>query len=86
MAMTEESADNGFNIQLNMIQSLSIVGLIVSGFAQLGLRFIEKDVPNFWYVYPIWMGVLVFGTIIRILRMDQVDEHHHHHDDEDHHH
>lgn len=83
--MTEDSTQSGFNIQLNMIQSLSLVGLIVSGFAQLGLKLIEKNVPDFWLVYPIWIGVLVLGTIIKMLRMDQFDDHHHHHQ-EDHHH
>lgn len=67
------------NIQLNMLQTLSVTGIIVSFVAQFGLQVIEKQVDTFWAVYPTWIFVFAVGTMFRFFRNDEEDLHEHSH-------
>jgi K+-transporting ATPase A subunit len=67
-----------------MIQSISLLGIVLSAVSQFGLMIAEKTVENFWAIYPSWIVIFIIGTIIRVMRKDTIAHHHHHHDDHDH--
>ena len=51
-------------LPLNIFQSLSLMGLLVSGIAQVIMALMDKHVERFWAVYVVWGAVLVLGTLI----------------------
>ncbi|SFC15884.1 hypothetical protein SAMN05421780_103114 [Flexibacter flexilis DSM 6793] len=63
------------NIELNLLQALSVTGIVVSSVAQLGLQVLDKHVEKFWALYPTWVAVFIFGTILRYLRNDSEEAH-----------
>jgi hypothetical protein len=67
------------NIELNILQALSITGIVVSSAAQLGLQVMDKHVEKFWALYPIWLSVFVLGTLMRYFYNPEEDAHGHHH-------
>ncbi len=74
------------NLHLTLIQTIAVTGLVVSGAAEIGMYFTHKTVPNFWMLYPIWAGVFIVGTLIRVYGSPDDHHHHHHHHAEDHSH
>jgi hypothetical protein len=64
--------------ELNAFQTLAVFGIIFSGIVQLALMLIEKNVETIWALYPTWIGVFIFGTILkRYVKYD--DDHSHQH-------
>lgn len=62
---------------LNGFQTLSVVGLIFSVIVQLTLLVIGKKVHTIWALYPTWIFVFIFGTILK--KYVKEEEHSHHH-------
>ncbi|WMJ71575.1 hypothetical protein RCC89_00090 [Cytophagaceae bacterium ABcell3] len=60
---------------LNLFQTLAMLGIIFSIAAQFILSLINKHVDNFWAVYPTWIFVFIFGTIVK--KYVKPDDHHH---------
>ena len=61
-------------LPLNIFQTLSLMGLLVSGVAQVIMALMDKHVERFWAVYVVWGAVLVLGTLI-----GSTGGHHHEH-------
>lgn len=65
---------------LNTIQTIALTGVITSLCSQLGLSIAEKTVEGFWKLYPVWAGVFLIGSLIRIFYKGELDDHHHAHE------
>ena len=63
--------------KLNAFHTISITGIVLSLFAQLLLLIFGKDVTNFWYVYPTWALVFLFGYVWNVIDKDDGHDHHH---------
>ena len=61
--------------QLNAFHTISITGIIFSLFCHLILLLINQHVPNYWYLYPTWVLVFLFGYLWNVI--DTHDDHHH---------
>jgi hypothetical protein len=61
---------------LNVIQTISVVGVVLSLLAHLFIVVVNKDVETFWAIYPTWVFIFFIGTLIKKYVKD--DEHHHH--------
>lgn len=60
---------------LGPIQIISIFGLIFSAIAQVVLFLVDKQVDNYWMLYPTWIGIFIFGWILK--RTGKGHDHHH---------
>ncbi|MFN6944344.1 MAG: hypothetical protein ACK4ND_05315 [Cytophagaceae bacterium] len=60
---------------LNLFQTLALLGIVFSLVAHGILIFLEKAIDNYWAVYPTWVLVFIFGTIIK--KFVGPDDHHH---------
>lgn len=60
---------------LNLFQTLAFVGLIFTVVTHIILLVIEKSVNNFWALYPTWVLVFLFGSIVKKYIKDE--DHHH---------
>lgn len=63
--------------QLNAFHTISITGIVFSLFAQLLLLIFDKEITNFWYLYPTWALVFLFGYLWNVIDKDQGHGHHH---------
>jgi hypothetical protein len=61
---------------LNLFQSLAVVGLIFSVIVHVILLIIDKKVSTIWALYPTWIFVFIFGYIIKITHKGGDDHHH----------
>jgi hypothetical protein len=50
----------------NTIQMLALTGIIMSAVAHLALLLVGRNIPNFWIIYPTWLGVFALGMLIKI--------------------
>ncbi|TAH25188.1 MAG: hypothetical protein EAZ07_07820 [Cytophagales bacterium] len=65
----------------NAFQTLAVFGIIFSIIVQVILLLINKHVDNIWALYPTWITVFIFGTVIkRYIKYDDDHTHHHEHD------
>ncbi len=64
-------------LKLNAFHTISITGIVFSLFAHLLLLIFDKDITHFWYLYPTWVLVFLFGYLWNVI--DKKDEHGHHH-------
>jgi hypothetical protein len=63
--------------KLNAFHTISITGIVLSLFAQLLLMLFDKTIPHFWYLYPTWVLVFLFGYLWNVIDKDKGDGHHH---------
>lgn len=63
---------------LNFFQTIAVTGLCTTAAAQIGLMLIDKQVENFWMLYPSFAAMFLLGSVIKYFHLDQVDDHHHH--------
>lgn len=61
--------------KLNAFHTISITGIVFSVFAQVLLWIFAKQIVNFWYLYPTWVLVFLFGYLWNVI--DKDDDHHH---------
>jgi hypothetical protein len=52
---------------LNLFQSLAVVGLIFSVVVHIILLIINKKISTIWALYPTWVFVFIFGYVIKIM-------------------
>lgn len=67
----------------NTWQTIALTGFATSLVSQVLLRFIGKEVANFHYLYPVWAGVLLFGTWARYYWQEPPHDDHDHDHEED---
>lgn len=60
---------------LNAFQTLSLFGLMFSVIAQILLFVIHKHVETIWALYPTWIAVFIFGSILK--KFSKEEDHHH---------
>jgi hypothetical protein len=73
-------------MKLNTFQSIAVAGVCTSVASQIGLLLMGKEVANFIYVYPVWVGVFLLGTFVKMNSKSGGHHHHHHHDHDHSHH
>lgn len=62
---------------LNVIQTLSVTGIVFSIIVHIILTLINKHIDFIWALYPTWVIVFIIGYIFRVLQKDEDDHHHH---------
>lgn len=63
--------------KLNAFHTIAITGIVFSLFSHLLLFIFGKDITHFWYLYPTWALVFLFGYLWNVI--DKEDGHSHHH-------
>ena len=63
--------------KLNAFHTIALTGIVFSLFSHLLLYIFDKNINHFWYLYPTWVGVFLFGYLWNVI--DKSDEHGHHH-------
>jgi uncharacterized membrane protein YbhN (UPF0104 family) len=61
--------------KFNAFHVISVTGIIFSIIAHGILFLIDKNIANFWYLYPTWVLVFAFGYLWNVI--DKDDDHHH---------
>jgi len=64
-------------MKFNAFQVIAIFGIIFSVAAQFVLWLMKKQVDNYIYLYPTWVGVFIFGFLINPY-LSKHDDHHDH--------
>ena len=62
--------------RLNAFQVIAVFGIIFSAASQGLLWLLDKQVANFYFLYPTWVLVFIAGMIINPFLPK--DDHHHH--------
>lgn len=58
------------------LQTISIVGVILTLVAHIILLIRGKEIPDFWYIYPTWVFIFFLGWLLR--KIFGSSDHHHH--------
>jgi len=60
---------------LGPFQTISIFGIIFSAAAQITLMLLDKQVNNFWFLYPTWVFIFFVGWLLQ--KYGKTEDHHH---------
>ncbi|UYZ64383.1 hypothetical protein [Hymenobacter weizhouensis] len=63
---------------LNSFQYIALVGAVMSGAAQVIMRWLAQPQPQGYnWLYACWLGLYVFGSLLNLF--GKPTDHHHHH-------